>query len=94
MVSMRRIKEATSSKEEFVRALETKEWPKEGKAYFNEDLLPTPPEQRTWTALHFFSYYLTQTFSPGSYNLGATLITIGLVSQHPGESQTLLSVMC
>ncbi len=39
-------------------------------------------EHRTWTALHFFSYYLTQTFSPGSYNLGATLLTIGLQWWH------------
>lgn len=81
MSAVRRIKQATSSKKEFVRFLETKEWPEQGKAYFNEDLLPTPPEHRTWTALHFFSYYLTQTFSPSSYNLGATLITIGLVSR-------------
>lgn len=28
--------------------------------------------------MHFFSFYLTATFSPSSYNLGATLITMGL----------------
>lgn len=36
--------------------------------------------QRTWTALHFLSFYLTMTFSPSSYNLGATLVSLGLVS--------------
>ncbi|KAF4340516.1 allantoin transport [Fusarium beomiforme] len=82
MVTVKRIKEAASSKKEFKRFLETKEWPEEGEAFFNEDLLPTPPEHRTWNALHFFAYYLTQTFSPSSYNLGASLMTIGLQWWH------------
>ncbi|KAL3479674.1 permease for cytosine/purines, uracil, thiamine, allantoin-domain-containing protein [Aspergillus californicus] len=58
--------------------IQTRDAPEEGAAYFNEDLLPTPPEHRTWTMLHFFTYYLTTTFSPSSYNLGATLISLGL----------------
>ncbi|KAH8174152.1 hypothetical protein LIA77_05571 [Sarocladium implicatum] len=82
MVTIKRLKAATSSKKELKRFLETKEWPEEGEAFFNEDLLPTPPEYRTWNAFHFFSYYLTQTFSPSSYNLGATLMTIGLQWWH------------
>ncbi|KAL4930361.1 nucleobase cation symporter-1 family protein [Aspergillus undulatus] len=60
----------------------TRDAPKEGAAYFNEDLLPTPPEHRTWNVLHFFTYYLTTTFSPSSYNLGATLISLGLLWWH------------
>jgi hypothetical protein len=43
MVSMQRIKRAASSKKELVQFLQTREWPDEGKAFFNEDLLPTPP---------------------------------------------------
>ncbi|KAL2829403.1 permease for cytosine/purines, uracil, thiamine, allantoin-domain-containing protein [Aspergillus cavernicola] len=58
--------------------MQTRDAPEEGAAYFNEDLLPTPPEHRTWNVLHFFTYYLTTTFSPSSYNLGATLISLGL----------------
>ncbi|KAI1337790.1 putative allantoin permease [Xylariaceae sp. FL0016] len=81
-MSSTRIKTAFSSSQEFKRFVRTKEAPPEGKAYFNEDLLPTPPEKRTWNTLHYFSYYLTQTFSSGSYNLGATLITIGLQWWH------------
>ena len=40
---VQKLKLATSSRKNFVRALETKEWPEEGGAIFNEDLLPTPP---------------------------------------------------
>ncbi|KAK8108786.1 permease for cytosine/purines- uracil- thiamine- allantoin-domain-containing protein [Apiospora sp. TS-2023a] len=80
--AFRKVKTAFSSKEEFKKALLAPDAPPEGAAYFNEDLLPTPPERRTWNALHFFSYYLTQTFSSGSYNLGATLVSIGLQWYH------------
>lgn len=82
MAFIRRTKQATRSKEDLKNFLQTKEAPAKGHAYFNEDLLPTPPAQRRWTALHFFAYYLTQTFSPSSYNLGATLISIGLQWYH------------
>ncbi|KAK8076585.1 hypothetical protein PG994_003857 [Apiospora phragmitis] len=80
--AVRKVKTAFSSKEEFKKALLAPDAPPEGAAYFNEDLLPTPPARRTWNALHFFSYYLTQTFSSGSYNLGATLVSIGLQWYH------------
>ncbi|KZL77821.1 allantoin transporter, partial [Colletotrichum tofieldiae] len=87
MSRVARFRRAVASPQEFKRFIRTKEHPIEGPAYFNEDLLPTPSanhpvEQRTWTALHFFTYYLTQTFSPSSYNLGATLISIGLQWWH------------
>lgn len=32
--------------------------------------------------IHFFSFYLTTTFSAGSYNLGATLVSVGLLWWH------------
>ena len=47
-----------------------------------QDRVLTHTEHRTWNAVHFFSYYLTQTFSPSSYNLGATLLTLGLQWWH------------
>ncbi|KAI6082066.1 putative allantoin permease [Hypoxylon rubiginosum] len=78
MAIKQRVKEAFSSKDEFKKFVQTKE---QGDT-FNEDLLPSPPSHRTWTALHFFAYYLTQTFSPSSYNLGATLVSIGLTWWH------------
>ncbi|KAH6661146.1 putative allantoin permease [Truncatella angustata] len=76
------VKAAFASPRAFKEAIKVRDAPPKGSAYFNEDLLPTPPEKRTWNALHFFSYYLTQTFSSGSYNLGATLISIGLQWWH------------
>ncbi|EPE10503.1 allantoin transport [Ophiostoma piceae UAMH 11346] len=78
MAVRQRVRKALSSKEEFKKFIQTKE---QG-TYFNEDLLPSPPSHRSWTALHFFAYYLTQTFSPSSYNLGASLISIGLAWWH------------
>ncbi|KAL5439625.1 hypothetical protein PMIN06_009918 [Paraphaeosphaeria minitans] len=54
----------------------------DGAMRYNEDLLPSPPEDRRWRWQHYFAYYLTLTFSPSSYNLGATLISIGLAWWH------------
>ncbi|OAG01688.1 uncharacterized protein CC84DRAFT_1262714 [Paraphaeosphaeria sporulosa] len=54
----------------------------DGALRYNEDLLPSPPEDRRWKWQHYFAYYLTMTFSPSSYNLGATLISIGLAWWH------------
>ncbi|KAK7185405.1 hypothetical protein DPSP01_001974 [Paraphaeosphaeria sporulosa] len=54
----------------------------DGALRYNEDLLPSPPEDRRWRWQHYFAYYLTMTFSPSSYNLGATLISIGLAWWH------------
>ncbi|KAF9732177.1 hypothetical protein PMIN02_011061 [Paraphaeosphaeria minitans] len=54
----------------------------DGAMRYNEDLLPSPPEDRRWRWQHYFAYYLTLTFNPSSYNLGATLISIGLAWWH------------
>jgi len=75
-------KAALSSKEAFKHALRAKGAATDGEARYNKDLLPTPPEDRTWHWYHFFSYYLTMTFSPSSYNLGASLVSIGLLWWH------------
>ncbi|KAK6198972.1 hypothetical protein LQW54_010246 [Pestalotiopsis sp. IQ-011] len=80
--SIRKAKAAFASPRAFKEAVTVPDAPIEGSAFFNKDLLPTPPEERIWNTLHFFSYYLTQTFSSSSYNLGATLISIGLHWYH------------
>ncbi|KAF1915099.1 permease for cytosine/purines, uracil, thiamine, allantoin-domain-containing protein [Ampelomyces quisqualis] len=49
---------------------------------YNKDLLPSPPSDRRWRWQHYFAYYLTMTFSPSSYNLGASLVSIGLLWWH------------
>ncbi|KAJ5550224.1 hypothetical protein N7535_001838 [Penicillium sp. DV-2018c] len=76
-----RVKQAFSSREAFIKAIETKEVDGESATY-NEDLLPTEPERRSWRWVHYFTYYLTTSFSPTSYNLGASLATIGLTWWH------------
>jgi hypothetical protein len=43
MKRLHNFRQAFSSKEEFKAFVKTKEAPAEGTAYFNEDLLPTPP---------------------------------------------------
>ncbi|KAK6062732.1 allantoin transport [Seiridium cupressi] len=80
--TVEKVKTAFASPKAFKEAIKVADAPAEGSAYFNKDLLPTPPGKRSWNTLHFFSYYLTQTFSSGSFNLGATLISIGLQWWH------------
>ncbi|KAL4885760.1 permease for cytosine/purines, uracil, thiamine, allantoin-domain-containing protein [Aspergillus karnatakaensis] len=65
MTWIKRVKAAVSSKEAFLKAIETKE-----------------PERRSWGWVHFFTYYLTTSFSPTSYNLGASLASKGLQWWH------------
>lgn len=67
----------------------------ENKGEYNEDLLSTEPgmllletflriilmrlDRRSGGWVHFFTNYLTTSFSPTSYNLGASLATIELL---------------
>ncbi|KAL3455511.1 permease for cytosine/purines, uracil, thiamine, allantoin-domain-containing protein [Aspergillus heterothallicus] len=92
MTWVTRVKEAFSSKEAFLKAIETKEVDGENKADFNEDLLPTEPERRSWGWVHFFTYYLTTSFSPTSYNLGASLATLGLRWWHTLIASVIASI--
>ncbi|KAK2780901.1 hypothetical protein FQN52_001998 [Onygenales sp. PD_12] len=91
-----RTKDAFSSRRAFLKAIETKEVDG-GQGAYNEDLLPTEPEQQSWGWIHFFTYYLTTTFSPTSYNLGASLATIGLRWWHTfiaaAIASTILSII-
>ncbi|KAJ5236955.1 hypothetical protein N7489_007046 [Penicillium chrysogenum] len=43
---------------------------------------PNLARRRSWRWIHYFTYYLTTSFSPTSYNLGASLATIGLTWWH------------
>ena len=44
----------------------------------NEDLDPSPPSHRTWSAWSFFAFQFSIAFSPTTYNAGASLYAIGL----------------
>lgn len=53
-----------------------------GHAWYNADLLPTPPEKRTWNVYNFLFFYFTTSLTPSSYTLGATLVKMGLLWWH------------
>ncbi|CUM67697.1 uncharacterized protein PRCAT00005400001 [Priceomyces carsonii] len=63
-------------------ALKVKGVPESGHAWYNRDLLPTPPEKRTWGVTHFFFFYFTTSLTPSSYTLGSTLVSMGLLWWH------------
>lgn len=49
------------------------------KAWWNSDLLPSPPSRNTWKHYNYFNFYISCTFAPSAYNLGATLVSKGLL---------------
>ncbi|KAF8174760.1 permease for cytosine/purines, uracil, thiamine, allantoin-domain-containing protein [Pholiota molesta] len=54
----------------------------------NEDLLPTPPEQRTWTWWTYSSLWAGQSFDATWWNVGSSLIGVGLT-----VAQTVVPVL-
>ncbi|KAI0023931.1 putative allantoin permease [Xylariomycetidae sp. FL0641] len=49
-----------------------------GSKLSNEDLEPSPPGQRAWSAWTFFAFQFSIAFSPTTYNIGSSLYSIGL----------------
>jgi hypothetical protein len=78
-------RQTLTTKEGFLRIIQTKETENMKKneangqgTWSNVDLDPTPPEQRNWSAWHFFAFQFSISFSPTTYNVGASLIAVGL----------------
>jgi NCS1 family nucleobase:cation symporter-1 len=76
---------ARRTKEGFLRTIQTKETENMKKneangqgTWSNVDLDPTPPPQRNWSAWYFFAFQFSISFSPTTYNVGASLIAVGL----------------
>ncbi|WFD36570.1 hypothetical protein MCUN1_003453 [Malassezia cuniculi] len=44
----------------------------------NEDLMPVPPEKRTWTWWNFVSFWIADGFNLGTFTMTSTLIVSGL----------------
>ncbi|KAL3462634.1 hypothetical protein BJX64DRAFT_299395 [Aspergillus heterothallicus] len=44
----------------------------------NHDLDPTPPEEQTWKAYNYVTYWLCDAIAPGNLRLGSSLIALGL----------------
>ncbi|KAK6834346.1 hypothetical protein PG987_009040 [Apiospora arundinis] len=55
----------------------------------NRDLEPTPPEERTWTAINLPMYWFTNMFSVTGWNVAASLIAVGLTWQQAFISAVL-----
>ena len=80
------VKEAFSSKEAFLRAIEVRNTIEDGTTtghykradprWMNEDLEPTPPEKRTWGFKTYCMFYFGLSF--GNWSLGAVMVGIGL----------------
>lgn len=51
---------------------------KEASAYWNEDLAPTSPEQRTWRWYHYAALWVGMVMCIPAYTLGAGLINAGM----------------
>ncbi|WRT70427.1 uncharacterized protein IL334_007425 [Kwoniella shivajii] len=46
--------------------------------YINEDLVPSPPERRTWTAWSYLAYWWSECWNITTWSLGSSLIALGL----------------
>ncbi|KAI0167382.1 permease for cytosine/purines, uracil, thiamine, allantoin-domain-containing protein [Pestalotiopsis sp. NC0098] len=44
----------------------------------NSDLDPTPPASRTWTWLHYTSFWLASSFATGTWTTGSAMIALGM----------------
>lgn len=44
----------------------------------NSDLDPTPPTSRTWTWLHYTSFWLASSFATGTWTTGSAMIALGM----------------
>ena len=80
---MEAVKAALSSREAFIKAIETKKDAAgdivERNPWKNEDLDISPPKDRTWGWYDYASFWTTYGINPGTWNVGSALIAIGLV---------------
>lgn len=44
----------------------------------NKDLDPTPPSFRTWTWVHYSSFWLASSFATGTWTTGSAMISLGM----------------
>ncbi|ERT02397.1 uracil transporter [Sporothrix schenckii 1099-18] len=73
---------AFSSRQAFVKALETRTDNADGETersrWKNEDLDVSPPAHRTWTLLDYAGFWASYGISPGTWSVGSALISVGL----------------
>ncbi|WWC60687.1 uncharacterized protein I303_103263 [Kwoniella dejecticola CBS 10117] len=86
MLGLTKLKQATQSKEAFIRFLEAP--PPEGEdaanhdkrnlRWTNVDLAPSPPQDRKWTQWTFLAFWVAHAAGAGSWTAGSSLINVGL----------------
>lgn len=78
------VKEACSSWDSFIKSIETKTDREDREAernpWKNEDLDISPAKDRTWTWKAYAAFWCTYGINPGTWNVGAALITTGLTT--------------
>lgn len=78
----RAVAQAFSSREAFVKAVETRTDVGDGETertrWKNEDLDVSPPEHRTWTYFDYAGFWAAYGVSPGTWSVGSALIAVGL----------------
>lgn len=78
----RAVAQAFSSREAFVKAVETRTDVGDGETertrWKNEDLDVSPPENRTWTYFDYAGFWAAYGVSPGTWSVGSALIAVGL----------------
>ncbi|ORY26801.1 putative allantoin permease [Naematelia encephala] len=65
-----------------------------GKTWTNADLAPNPPETRRWDSWSFFLFQFSISFSPTTYNAGASLVASGLLWWHIFLAAWVGSILC
>ncbi|KAK2785270.1 hypothetical protein FQN53_007846 [Emmonsiellopsis sp. PD_33] len=60
----------------------------------NEDLIPTPPEKRTWKTLDFFNYWWSEAWAVATWSVGSTLITLGATVRDALLVVAFANIMC
>ncbi|RSH82105.1 hypothetical protein EHS25_006038 [Saitozyma podzolica] len=86
---------AMSRLKRFVQLEQTEEMEKtKGMAWTNKDLAPNPPETRRWNAWSFFLFQFSISFSPTTYNAGASLVSLGLLWWHIFLAAWVGSALC
>ncbi len=62
----------------------------------NHDLKPVPPSKRTWRAVDWISYWISDQFAPATWQLGASMAATGVTARAaippPSSSASFLSV--
>ncbi|RDW82642.1 uracil permease-1 [Coleophoma cylindrospora] len=81
-----KLKRAFSSKRAFIHFLEAPqnehaEISRDGRrehSWSNDDLDPSKPSYRTWTWLHFGSYWLASSFASGTWTTASAMVSLGM----------------